>query len=149
MGGSNKFHKVLAAAFLGILLPSCAGSRTNHMSRPASNSNNASVVAIVDAQLAAYNKRDVEAFLSFYSDDAKLFENTNQLVESGKEQLRVRYQKSFLDKNVRAVILKRIVFDRFVIDHERLIGHPDGLIEAIAVYEVKGGKIVSVAFYSQ
>lgn len=149
MGGSNRFHKVLAAAVLGIILPSCAGSRTNHISRPASNTENASPVAIVDAQLAAYNKRDVEAFLSFYSDDAKLFENTNQLVESGKEQLRVRYQTSFLDKNVRAVILKRIVFDRFVIDHERLVGYPDGLIEAIAVYEVEGGKIVSVAFYSQ
>ncbi len=49
---------------------------------------------------------------------------------------------------MRAVIPKRIVFDRFGIDHERLIGHPDGPIEAIAVHEVKDGKIVPVTFYN-
>lgn len=113
----------------------------------ATASRNAALEALIDAQLAAYNRRDVEGFLSYYSDDAKLFDYPNQLTESGKDQLRTRYQRSFSDPNVRAVIVKRIVFDRFVIDHERITGRPDGTREAVAVYEIKDGKIVAVTFY--
>jgi len=104
--------------------------------------------ALIDAQLEAYDRRDVEGFLRFYSDDAKIYRHPGQLTESGKDELRARYAKSFRNKEVRAVILKRVVFDRYVIDHERLVGHPDGLIEAIAVYEIKDGKIVSVTFFN-
>ena len=40
---------------------------------PATNvGQNASPEAIVDAQLAAYNRRDLEGFLSFYAEDAVL-----------------------------------------------------------------------------
>jgi hypothetical protein len=147
MARSIKLCLVLIAIVLGILLPACAHRPIIQPSKPPQVSNTSAVEALINAQLEAYDRRDVEAFLSFYSDDAKLFKHPNQLTESGKAQLRARYQKSFLNKDVRAVILKRIVFDRFVIDHERLVGHPDGLIEAIAVYEVKDGKIVSVTFY--
>src|SRR5262245_53960906 len=86
--------------------------------------------AIVEAQLAAYNRRDVEGFLSYYSDDAKLFDHPNQLTESGKDQLRTRYTRSFSNRDIRASIVKRIAFDRFVIDHERITGRPDGTFEA-------------------
>ena len=67
--------------------------------------------------------------------------------ESGKDQLRIRYTPSFGNQNIRALILKRIVFERFVIDHERITGRPDGAVEAIAVYEIKDGKIIVVTFY--
>jgi len=143
-----KVRLILAATVMAFLLPACAGSPLNQPGKSAQMSNESAIEALIDAQLEAYDRRDVEGFLSFYSDDAKLFRHPNRLTESGKDQLRARYQKSFLNKNVRAVILKRMVFDRFVIDHERLVGHPDGLIEAIAVYEVKDGKIVSVTFYN-
>jgi hypothetical protein len=48
---------------------------------------------------------------------------------------------------VRAEILKRITFDRFVVDHERLTAPPSpGVLEATAIYEVRDGKIVRVTF---
>ena len=148
MGILKYFYTALGAAILGILLSACATTTTSEYSGSPTASRNTSLEAIIDAQLAAYDRRDVEGFLSYYSEDAKLFDHPNQLTESGKEQLRTRYQRSFSNKNVRAVIVKRIVFDRFVIDHERLTGHPDGLIEAVAVYEIKDGKIITVTFYN-
>ena len=148
MGILKYFYTALGAAILGILLSACATTTTTQYSGSPTASRNTSLEAIIDAQLAAYDRRDVEGFLSYYSEDAKLFDHPNQLTESGKEQLRTRYQRSFSNKNVRAVIVKRIVFDRFVIDHQRLTGHPDGLIEAVAVYEIKDGKIITVTFYN-
>lgn len=99
-----------------------------------------------DAQLAACNRRDVEEFLSHCSDDAKLFDYPNRSTESGKDQLRARYTWSFGNKAIRAVIVDRVVFDRFVFDHERITGRPDGTFEAVAVHELKDGKIVAVTF---
>ena len=148
MGILKNLYTAMGAALLGILLSACATTTTAQYSGSSTASKSTSLEAIIDAQLAAYDRRDVEGFLSYYSEDAKLFDHPNQLTESGKEQLRTRYQRSFSNKNVRAVIIKRIVFDRFVNDHERLTGHPDGLIEAVAVYEIKDGKIITVTFYN-
>ena len=148
MGILKLFYTAICASILGILLSACTTTTIAKPSDFSIASKSASLEAIIDAQLAAYNRRDVEGFLSYYSEDAKLFDHPNQLTQSGKEQLRTRYQRSFSNKNVRAVIIKRIVFDRFVIDHERLSGHPDGLIEAVAIYEIKDGKIITVTFYN-
>lgn len=134
-------------ATICVLLSACASASITSRSGASTASKNSSLESIVDAQLAAYNRRDVEGFLSYYSDDAKIFAYPNQLTESGKDQLRIRYGQSFGNQNIRALILKRIVFDRFVIDHERITGRPDGAVEAIAVYEIKDGKIIVVTFY--
>jgi hypothetical protein len=147
MGIFKYFNPASGAAIICILLSGCATAPSARQSGASATSNNSSLAAIVDAQLAAYNRRDVEGFLSYYSDDAKLFDHPNQLTESGKDQLRTRYKRSFSNQNIRALIVKRIVFDRFVIDHERITGRPDGTFEAIAVYEIKDGKIIVVTFY--
>ena len=103
--------------------------------------------AIVDAQLEAYNRRDVEAFLAFYSDDAVLLRHPDKVTQTGKAEMRARYQRSFANKNARAEIVKRIVFGRFVIDHERITAPPaKGEIVAVAIYEIRDGKIVRVTF---
>lgn len=138
---------VAGAAISCLLLSACAtltpaGSRGDDTA-----SRQAALEALVDAQLAAYNRRDVEGFLGYYSDDARLFSHPDQLTESGKDQLRARYTRSFGEPDVRAVIVKRMVFDRFVIDHERITGRPGGTREAVAVYEIRDGKIVAVTFH--
>lgn len=103
--------------------------------------------AVVDAQLVAYNKRDLEAFLSFYADDAVLASHPDQVTQTGKAEMRTRYQSRFSNPNVHAEIIKRITFDRFVVDHERITAPPaQEVIEAVAIYEVKEGKIVRVTF---
>lgn len=109
---------------------------------------NASPEAIVDAQLDAYNRRDLEGFLSFYAEDAVLANHPDQVTQTGKAEMRTRYQLRFSDPDVHAEIIKRITFGRFVIDHERVVAAPpaEGTLEAIAIYEIKDGEIVRVTF---
>ncbi len=103
--------------------------------------------AVVDAQLDAYNQRDLEAFLGFYAEDAVLAKHPDQVTQTGKAEMRTRYQRNFSNPNVRAEIIKRVTFGRFVIDHERVTAPPaKGELEAVAVYEVEEGKIVRVTF---
>jgi hypothetical protein len=149
MGILKGFCTAFGTVILCSLLSACATANTASDSGVSMSDSHSSPEAIVDAQLAAYNRRDVEGFLSYYSEDAKLYDHPNQLTESGKDQLRTRYQRSFGNKDIRAVIVKRIVFDRFVVDHERITGRPDGPFEAVAVYEIKDGKIVVVTFYKR
>lgn len=146
MGILGRVYFASVAAAACVLLCACTATSPARNSGDPTARKNAALEAIIDAQLAAYNRRDVEGFLSHYSDDAKLFDYPNQPTESGKDQLRARYTRSFANKEIRAEIVDRIVFDRFVIDHERITGRPDGTSEAVAVYELKDGKIVAVTF---
>jgi hypothetical protein len=103
--------------------------------------------AIVQRQLEAYNRRDLDAFLACYADDARLWRAPATLTESGREALRARYQRR-LDgaPALHATILQRIVLGRFVVDHERVTGVPEGLLETVVTYEVVGGRIVNAWF---
>lgn len=103
--------------------------------------------ATVQAQLDAYNAHDIDAFLATYADDAQLFEHPAKLLASGLAQLRERYTARFKEPNLHAVIPKRIVMGNVVIDHEKIVRtFPEGpgTSEAVAIYEVQGGKIARV-----
>jgi hypothetical protein len=105
--------------------------------------------AIVQAQLEAYNARDLDAFLATYAEGAELFEHPSKLLASGMAQLRERYAARFADPLLHAVVLRRIVVGNFVIDHERVRRmFPEGLgtMDAVATYEVQGDRIVRVWF---
>ena len=45
---------------------------------------------------------------------------------------------------LQATIKRRIVLDRFVVDWEHVNGVPEGAFDAIATYEVVGGRIANV-----
>jgi uncharacterized protein (TIGR02246 family) len=106
--------------------------------------------ALVQAQLEAYNRRDLEGFLAYYADDAVLVDYPDTEKTRGKEAMRTRYAKSFANKDVRAAVTKRIVFGHFVIDHEQITAPPaPGMIEAVAVYEVRDDRIVRVTFLAK
>ena len=105
--------------------------------------------AIVQTQLDAYNARNIDAFLATYSDEAELFGFPAASQTKGKEEMRKRYTLRFSDTILHAVIVKRIVMGNTVIDHERVqvtLPEGPGISEAIAIYEVRDGKIVKVTF---
>jgi hypothetical protein len=105
--------------------------------------------AVVQAQLAAYNARDLNAFLATYADDAQLFEHPSKLLAGGLAQLRERYAARFAEPNLHAVVVKRIVMGDYVIDHEtvtRTFPEGTGTQDAIAMYEVQGMHITRVWF---
>ncbi len=99
-------------------------------------------------QLNAYNARDIESFLHPYSDSVKIYIFPDKLMSSGKESMREQYAAMFTKyPELHCELKNRIVKGDFVIDHESVTGlNRPGKLEALAVYEVKNGKIIKVYF---
>lgn len=101
---------------------------------------------IVQKQVEAYNSIDLEAFLSFYSDDVKIYTFPNKLETDGKAAMRESYATFFKNAKVlECKIVKRIVKNNTVIDEE-LVKYNDIEFTGVAIYEVKNNKIVRVTF---
>jgi hypothetical protein len=101
---------------------------------------------LADQQLLAYNAHNLEAFLAAYSDDVEIYDwRTNTLQTKGKEAMRKRY--SFLNQaaKLHCNLVNRIVQGNIVVDHEEILTDK-GTFKAIAVYEIKNGKIAKVWF---
>jgi len=102
---------------------------------------------VVQRQVDAYNRRDLEGFLACYAEDAKLWRPPHALTESGIDALRERYRARFGNApSLQATIKRRLVLDRFVVDWEHVTGIAQGSLDAIAAYEVVDGRIANVWF---
>lgn len=96
------------------------------------------------AQLDAYNARDIDAFALVYTDDVRLIDlATGSVFCSGIEELRDRYGRQFEERTeLHCQLISRIVCPPFVIDEEHVTGlNPDGHVHAVATYECRDGKI--------
>ena len=104
---------------------------------------------VVNLQLAAYNRRDVVAFVATYAEDACIYEMPHaKLVFRGRTQIAEHYgNKTFKREGLRADLLGRSVVGNKVFDHEQSWGSPSGPTEVIALYEVNGDLITAVWFY--
>jgi len=101
---------------------------------------------IVNQQLEAYNKRDIDAFMKTYTKDIILFNYPDNIQTEGQEAMRKSYLSWFeRSKDLRAVIKKRIVLGNKVIDQEEVIANGQKF-NAIAIYEVANGLIKKVTF---
>ncbi|WP_323788006.1 nuclear transport factor 2 family protein [Psychroserpens sp.] len=105
-----------------------------------------SIEAVVQRNLDAYNARDIDAFMSDYADDVKLYAYPNTLQTEGKTAMRKSY-KDWFERvpDLRAFVKKRIVIGNKVIDEEQVTANGK-ILEAVAIYEVENGKIVKVTF---
>ncbi len=104
---------------------------------------------IADAQLAAYNARDLAGFMALFADDAWLEDMpTGQRRATGKAAITEIYRARFGDNpNLHCVVHATMDEGDFAIDHETVTGLADGgRIDCIAIYEVRGGLIRSVRF---
>jgi len=98
----------------------------------------------VQRQLDAFNARDIDALLAVYAEDARMFEHPSKLLASGAADFRERYAARFQERNLHAILLKRIVMGNIVIDHEevaRTFPEGPGRIALIMIYEVQNGRI--------
>ncbi|MBT8303372.1 MAG: nuclear transport factor 2 family protein [Bacteroidia bacterium] len=104
------------------------------------------VEAIVQKQLDAYNKRDIDAFMATYAKDVKLYNYPNELQTDGQETMRKSY-KAWFDQtpDLRAFIKKRMVIGNKVIDEEQVTANGK-IFHAVAIYEVENGLIKKVTF---
>jgi hypothetical protein len=103
----------------------------------------------VQRQLDAYNARDLERFVAEYTDDIQVFRPpATEPVLSGKAAFAAHYAKNrFGLPNLHAEVINRMVAGNIVVDHERITGLQEGVVEAIAVYRVLGERISVVWFY--
>lgn len=103
---------------------------------------------LVQQQLDAYNKRDIEAFLVPYSDSVAVYGFPNKLFYKGKATMRQQYADMFNNTpDLFCDLQKRMVLANTVIDHEKVTftkGQPP--LYAIAIYTIEKGKIAQVHF---
>ena len=99
------------------------------------------------AQLDAYNARDIDAFLLPYHPDVELARLPgNEVFARGHPQMRAIYADLFArTPDLHCRLRNRVCHDRFVVDHEEVTGgkEPKG---AVAIYEVVDGLIVRAWF---
>lgn len=104
---------------------------------------------IVNAQLRAYNARDIDAFAATYAEDVLVFRMPAvEPILRGREELAAHYgSKTFLNEGLRAEVLSRQVIGNKVIDHEKAWGLGPEPKEVMVVYEVTDGLIGTVWFF--
>jgi len=105
--------------------------------------------AVVQAQLDAYNAKDLDALMRTYAPDATQFALHGDLLARGHDRIRPRYEQRFLEPDLHARLLSRTVMGNFVTDLEIVTRNfPEGLgtVEMLCVYEVVDGRIVRASF---
>ena len=102
----------------------------------------------VEAQLVAYNNRDIEAFLKPYCDTVKVYNFPDELSYKGKDKMREIYSKMFeRTPDLYCNLVNRIRMGNTVIDQEEVTfekGKP--ILNAVAIYKIVDDKIVEVRF---
>lgn len=104
---------------------------------------------VIQRQLDAYNRRDLDAWLATYAPEAEQHLLHAGLMASGIDAIRARMQRRFADPNLHAKLGSRTVMDNIVVDHEFVTStFPEGLgcTEMICIYEVHAGLIRKATF---
>lgn len=99
-------------------------------------------------QLDAYNKQDIEAFISWYSDNVEVYNFPDELIYRGKDKMRERYTNAWQQNpDQKAIVTDRIINGNTVIDKEHVKGRANGIENnVIAIYMIDKGKITKVYF---
>ena len=105
---------------------------------------------VVQAQVDAFNRRDVEGFMAAYAPGAIHWEYPADTVFAGAPRIREHYAQLFADPDaarLHAEVRSRIAKDRFVIDEERVTGLPgEDVHVSVIIYEVVNGRIQNAWF---
>lgn len=106
-------------------------------------------LAVVQAQLDAYNAKDIDALLATYAPDAEQYVLHGERLAQGHAQMRERFLARFAEPDLHARLLSRTVVGAMVVDYELITRNfPEGLgtVEMLCVYEVVNGRIQRASF---
>jgi len=106
-------------------------------------------IAVVEAQLAAFNAKDLDALMATYAPDAQQFALHGDLLAQGRDALRARYAIRFAEPDLHARLVSRTCIGNMVVDAEIITRNfPEGVgtLEMLCVYEVSDGLIVRASF---
>ncbi|WP_202908941.1 nuclear transport factor 2 family protein [Cognatilysobacter segetis] len=106
--------------------------------------------AVVQRQLDAYTRHDLDAFMATYREDAKVWRMpATAPALDGAEAICAFYRDArFNVPALHAELVARTVVGGKVADHERVTGLRPTATEALAVYEVVDGRIANVWLYA-
>ena len=78
------------------------------------------VVRLAKAQLAAYCRADLDAFLACYAEDVIVLDEAGKITIEGRETMRERYGQLFATfRDVHAIVDARLAMGRHCVDRER------------------------------
>ena len=95
----------------------------------------------VEAQLAAYNTRDVEAFLACYTTECVIEDGAGARLMQGHGEMRSRYRTLFdSSPNLHCMVVHRTRIGEYVLDEESISGRMPGvapeLRRAVVIYHL-------------
>lgn len=98
---------------------------------------------LVQAQLEAYNRQDIEAFLACYHEDCEFIDWPRKVLLRGHAEWRPRYQALWAGSpRLQARVLNRMVVGRHVVDLELMENVADGpRAPVVVVYEADGDRL--------
>ncbi len=103
----------------------------------------------VEMQLAAYNARDIDAFMPWWAENCEYYVFPSTLLASSAAEIRARHIERFKEPDLFGMLLTRIVVGNVVVDHEtvqRNFPEGRGEVDVICTYEIEDGKIAKAWF---
>src|ERR1043165_3288910 len=95
----------------------------------------------VQAQVDAYNARDIDAFVASYAADVTITDATGRAIMSGTDTIREEYGALFESSpDLRAEILGRISAGAWTVDQER-VSRGEETRDVLVAYQVADGLI--------
>lgn len=120
------------------------------MERPAMDATTTADIELpVQKQLDAYNARDIDAFMPWWSEDCHYYEFPSRLLARGAAEIRERHIARFKEPHLHGRLIKRIAVANVVVDQETVTrSFPDGPgeVDVVAIYEVEDGRIAKAWF---
>lgn len=136
----SKVTRIISVSMLS-LLPSLSTMACGTSNDPAQ---------VVQAQIDAYNTHDIDTFAACYAENVTITDlSGKRAATKGVPALKSTYAfLAKMPKEFHVEILQRVVTGPIVVDKERVVGLPAGKaqFDAMAVYEVRDGKILNVWF---
>ena len=101
----------------------------------------------VQAQLDAYNARDVDGFIACYATDCIFEDGARQRLMATHNEMRARYTALFAaSPELHCELVRRTLIGAYVIDEERITGRVPEMKRAVVIYHVENGLIHHVRF---
>ncbi|AYG57779.1 nuclear transport factor 2 family protein [Rhizobium jaguaris] len=103
----------------------------------------------VRMQLDAYNARDIDTFMQWWSDDCEYYQFPSTLLAKGVSEIRERHITRFREPDLFGELISRMAVGNMVVDQEvvtRNFPEGRGEVDVICIYEIENGKIAKAWF---
>jgi len=143
MAIDNIRTKSLVAGLIMLSASLLANDSVNSDHEQVATASERAALAVVERRTAAYNRHDIEVFLSTYDENVRVYEYPDKLLGEGRERMRGIFGPQFAENDGRIVVHARHALENTVISDETttVYGHTE---HNIGIYTVRDGAIVEV-----